>query len=106
MIIRHHNPILRQDHAGPERVLNPRAAGVWPSEETFKEGISLQRRAALLDDGPGVDVHHGGRGLADQRRKAQLDLRGRAWHSLRSGRERQNGQQDQKYSHAPRYAQP
>ena len=84
MIVRHHNPILRQDHAGPKRVLNPWAAGVWPSEETFKEGISLQRRAALLDDGPGVDVHHGGRGLADQRRKAQLDLRGRAWHSLRS----------------------
>ena len=48
MIIRHDDPVLRQDHAGPKRVLNPRAAGVWPPEETFEEGISLQRACGFV----------------------------------------------------------
>jgi hypothetical protein len=98
MVVRHHQPVGRQDHARPQRVLHARRGRTEVTEELVKERIARKGAGALLHDTGGIDVHHRRGGLPHQRRKAELHLRSGLGHGLcrhrRGGKGKAQGRED------------
>ena len=72
--VRHHQPVRRHDHTGPEGILNPRHHPPLPAKQVTKERIVGKGADAGLDHAFGIDVHHGGRGGFDHGGKGQADV--------------------------------
>ena len=86
-------PLGADDHAGAERGLFARRGERrFLAEEAAKERV-LDDGRALGAARAGIDIHHGRRGLLDQRGVAEPHLRGRRRKALRDGCSAEQGQQ-------------
>ena len=75
MVIRHHDPVLRQDHAGAEGVLDPGSGlALEVAEKVAEDRVVGEGAAVPLHDTAGVDVNHRGGGLFHERREAEGNL--------------------------------
>ena len=72
MVVGDDQPVAAHDHARAERVFHPRrhlAARHAAAEELLEEGIGHDGTHLFAHAAGGIDVHDGGRGGFDQRRK-------------------------------------